>query len=104
MLEPRVLKLLLVLLAAAGAMALPGLIWPAWLDSPAGVVVLAPFFLAYLLHAAGVPGLIENAGLCGWGWCAPTALGWAVSALICVLVMWALAAVLVHAWMRAKGR
>ncbi len=104
MFEPRVLKLLLALLATAGVVALPGLIWPAWLDSPAGWVVLMPFFLAHLLHSVGVPGLIENAGLCGWGWCSPTAQGWAVSALICVLVIWALAAVLVHAWMRARGR
>lgn len=104
MLEPRVLKLLLALLAAAGLMALPGLIWPAWLDSPAGVVVLMPFFLAYLLHGAGVPGLIENGGLCGWGWCSPTALGWSVSALICVLAVWALAAVLVRVWSRVRQR
>lgn len=102
--DQRVLKLLLALLAAAGLMALPGLIWPAWLDSPAGWVVLMPFFLAHVLRGAGVPGLIENEGACGWGWCSPTTLGWAVSALICVLVIWALAAVLVHAWMRARGR
>lgn len=104
MFERQALKLLLALLAAAGLMALPGLIWPAWLDSPAGWVVLMPFFLAHVLRGAGVPGLIENEGACGWGWCSPTTLGWAVSALICVLVIWALAAVLVHAWMRARGR
>lgn len=102
--ERRVLKLLLALLAAAGTMALPGLIWPAWLDSPAGMVVLMPFFLAHLLRGAGVPGLIENEGMCGWGWCSPTALGWAVSALICVLAAWALAAVLVRAWSRVRQR
>jgi hypothetical protein len=29
-----------------------------------------------LLQAAGVHGLLDHDGLCGWGWCAPTVLGW----------------------------
>jgi len=50
-------------------------------------VLALPYYLVYLLHQAGMPGLLANDGLCGWGWCAPTLFGWLVI-LLPLLSLW----------------
>lgn len=102
MFDQGTLKLLAAMLAIVFLAALPGLIWPAWLDSPLGTLVRLPLLLVYLLHAAGVPGLLQNAGACGWGWCSPSLLGWAVAALICLFALWCTAWVLARVWGRRQ--
>ena len=58
--------------------AAPALVWTRYLDSPIGLVVVSPYFAPYVVHFMGVPGLLENNGACGWGWCPPTIAGWGV--------------------------
>jgi hypothetical protein len=82
------------LLLGGGVLLAPGLVWPAYLDSPVGIVLLLPFLSVYLFHAAGVPGLLEHGGACGWGWCAPTLAGWALIVAVGLGALWLLAALL----------
>lgn len=91
MLEPRTLKVLAGLLLVYGLLVVPGFIWPAYAESPAGLFLLVPSLSIYLFHKAGVPGLLENDGLCGWGWCAPTPFGWVFLALFWLAVAWLVA-------------
>lgn len=96
-----------VLLLLYGLALLPALWSGAYLDSPAGVLVLLPFFSVYLLHAIGLPGLLVNNGACGWGWCAPTALGWGLAAALWVAVAWGVAWAIARtlvAWRQPPGR
>lgn len=64
---------------------------------------LPPFMLAHLLHKARVPGMLEHGGLCGWGWCEPTLLGWIAAVALMALVLWPVAAALSWLWRRAPG-
>ncbi len=91
MLKPRTLKLLALILAGYGLLLLPATIWPSWLDSPAGVLLMAPWLSVYMLHGAGVPGLLQHNGLCGWGWCSPTITGWLVAAAFWLGTSWLVA-------------
>lgn len=86
-----------VLVGLYGLALLPALWSLSYLDSPAGVLVLLPFLSVYLLNAIGLPGLLVNDGACGWGWCAPTALGWGLAALLWLALAWGLAVVLARA-------
>jgi hypothetical protein len=91
MFKPRTLKTLALILAIYGLLLLPALIWPSYLDSPAGVLLLIPMLSVYLFHKAGVPGLLEHDGLCGWGWCSPTVFGWLFVAIFWLAVAWLVA-------------
>ena len=93
MLKFRTLKFLAVIIVTYGMLVLPGLIWPSYLDSPAGMLILVPDLSVYFFHKIGVPGLLEHNGLCGWGWCAPTTFG-----VVFVVAVWALLA-----WLLAWG-
>jgi hypothetical protein len=88
MLEPRTLKILGLILAAYVLLLAPGFFWPAYLDSPVGILLLVPMLSIYLFHSLGVPGLLQNNGLCGWGWCSPTWFGWAFLMVAWVMVAW----------------
>ena len=98
MTQTRTLKVLALIVADYLLLVLPGFIWPSYFDSPAGWLVLAPGLSVYFFHHAGVPGLLEHNGLCGWGWCAPTVFGWVlvVSAwgLLAWLLAWGIAALM----------
>lgn len=89
MLELRTLKILGLILVAYVLLLAPGFFWPAYLDSPVGVLLLVPMLSIYLFHSAGVPGLLQNNGLCGWGWCAPTWFGWTFLVLVWLMAAWA---------------
>ena len=91
MFKPRTLKTLALILAIYGLFLLPGLIWPSYLDSPAGVLLLVPMLSVYLFHKAGVPGLLQHDGLCGWGWCSPTVFGWLFVAIFWLAAAWLMA-------------
>ena len=66
-----------IILALYGLLWLPGLLMgSAYLDTPFGLVAILPFLSVYLLDMIGIPGLLQNNGACGWGWCAPTLFGW----------------------------
>lgn len=88
MLKLRTLKIFGLILAACVLLLAPGFFWPAYLDSPVGVLLLVPMLSVYLFHALGVPGLLQNNGLCGWGWCSPTWFGWTFLVLVWGMVAW----------------
>ena len=91
MFKTRTLKFLLVIVAAYVVVLLPGFAWPSYFDSPAGYLVLVPFLSLHVLHKAGVPGLLQRDGLCGWGWCSPTMFGWLFLALFWLGIAWCIA-------------
>ena len=76
--------------------------WPSLLETPVGLLALVPFLGVYLLSMAGVPWLLANHGVCGWGWCAPSVFGWLVLAVLWLALMWGLAGALV--WLGARRK
>ena len=88
MLKPRTLKVLALILVGFGLLALLALAFP---DSPAGPLLVGPLLSVYAFHKLGVPGLLEHDGLCGWGWCSPTALGWLLAAAAWLAAAWLVA-------------
>lgn len=89
-------RAILIVIALQILAALPGMVWPGYLDSPIGLALMMPYLSVYLLSALGVPGLLVNQGACGWGLCPPTLAGWCV-----VLTTWLLG-VLLLAWPLAQ--
>jgi hypothetical protein len=84
----RTLKIMVLLLAGYFPLWLPALFSSAYLDSPLGIVAALPFLSVYLFNLAGVPGLLEHNGACGWGWCAPTMFGWTFIVAFWLFVFW----------------
>jgi hypothetical protein len=91
MLLPRTLKILAALLMGYALLLLPAYLGPSFLEEMSGYFVIVPFMSIYVFHKLGVPGLLEHNGACGWGWCSPTAFGWAFLALFWVGVAWIVA-------------
>lgn len=87
----RTVRVFAFIVAAYALLALPGLFWPAYLDTPAGLPVATTYLSIYLFHGIGVPGLLQNGGACGWGWCAPTVFGWVFLTAFWLGVAWLLA-------------
>lgn len=92
----RASKIFGVLLAAHVLLGISSYLSIPFLETIGGYAVLLPFFSAFLFHNAGVPGVLEHGGHCGWGWCSPTPLGWALIAIV-----W-LAAYASLAWLIAR--
>ena len=88
---PRTIKFFAAIILMFLLLSLPGLAWPGYLDSPAGLIVAIPYLSIYLFHKIGIPGLLEHNGLCGWGWCAPTITGWVFLFTFWLLTAWLLA-------------
>ena len=91
MLKPLTLKLLALFVVGYGLLLLPAVLWPEYFDSPAGLLLLVPYLSVLLFHQLGIPGLLEHNGLCGWGWCAPTAFGVIFMVVFWLTIAWALA-------------
>lgn len=91
MLQPRTLKFFTAIIATFLLLSLPALVWPGYLDSPAGLIMAVPYISIYLFHAIGTLGLLEHDGACGWGWCAPTIFGWGFLCMFWLLIAWLLA-------------
>ena len=103
MLQPRTLKFFAAIIATLLLLSLPGLVWPGYLDSPAGLIVAVPYLSIYLFHKIGIPGLLEHNGACGWGWCAPTLFGWVFLCAFWLLIAWLLAWGLSSLTLRQRG-
>jgi hypothetical protein len=71
---------------------LPGLVWPAYYDSPLGLFAVLPYLSIYLFHGTGIPFLLQHNGACGWGWCAPTLFGWVFLLSFWMVLVWVCAA------------
>ena len=91
MFKARTFKLLALFVAGYFLLLLPGVFWPEYFDSPARLLLLLPYLSVHLFHKLGIPGLLEHNGLCGWGWCSPTAFGVIFIAVFWIMVAWALA-------------
>lgn len=65
---------------------------PAALAEFSAAFVTPLMFSLYLFHRLGVPGLLEDDGIC-WGWCGPSAFG-----VVFLVVLW-----LGVAWLAAWG-
>lgn len=91
MFQRRTLTFFVSLIGIFLLLASPALFWPGYLDSPLGLVLAIPFISIYLFHQIGIPGLLQHAGACGWGWCAPTAFGWVFLGTFWLLATWLLA-------------
>ena len=91
MLKPLTLKLLALIVVCYGLLLLPAMFWPEYLDSPPGLLLLVPYLSVLLFHQLGIPGLLEHNGLCGWGWCSPTAFGVIFMVVFWLTIAWALA-------------
>jgi hypothetical protein len=91
----RTLKIVVIMVLGYALLTIPLYMSPVYAQSPAGLLVLVPFLSIYLFHKIGVPGLLEHNGLCGWGWCSPTAFGWvflvAFWLALIVLIAWGIA-------------
>jgi hypothetical protein len=70
---------------------LPYLFWTEYLDTPLGIVAVFPVLSVYIFHGIGIPGLLQNDGACGWGWCAPTPFGWVFLVILWLLAFWTVA-------------
>jgi branched-subunit amino acid transport protein len=90
------LKVFALIVAGYVLLGLPAAFWPQYLDSPVGLVYALPFLSVYLFHAIGVPGLLQNNGACGWGWCSPTTFGWVFIVGFWLGVAWLLAKLIVR--------
>lgn len=93
---PGTLKVMTIIVAVYLAALLPALVWDGYLDSPVGLLVVFPYLSVYLFHSLGVPGLLQQAGACGWGWCRPTLFGWVFMATFWLAVAWIAARLFVH--------
>jgi len=89
------LKMMLLILACYALLWAPAYFWPNYLDSPATLILTAPYLAVYIFHNIGIPGLLEHSGACGWGWCSPTFLGWLFLAVFWLLVVWLLARLII---------
>lgn len=89
---PRTAKIFTAIIFALILLAAPAAIFPAYLDSPFGILFAVPLLSIYLFHSVGLPGLLEHGGACDWGWCAPSILGWLFAALFWSLVLWVISA------------
>jgi hypothetical protein len=88
----KTLKIFSILVAAYVLMIAPIYIWgDKYLNSAAGIIAVLPYLSIYLFHGLGIPGLLQQNGNCGWGWCSPTALGWIVIVIFWCGVLWGLA-------------
>jgi hypothetical protein len=91
MLRARTLKFLGMVVGAYVLLLLPALLWPHYLDSAVGIVVAIPYLSIYLFNGIGIPGLLQNDGACGFGWCAPTLFGWIFLCAFWLLLAWLVA-------------
>lgn len=91
MFQRRTFKFFVSLIGLFLVLASPALIWPDYLDSPLGLALAIPYLSIYLFDQIGIPGLLQNNGACGWGWCAPTAFGWVFLVTFWLSVTWLLA-------------
>ena len=92
MFERTTIKVFLLVAVAYAGIWLPYVVWrdnlPSYLAAPYAVLWLAQAIPVYILNGIGIPGLLQNNGLCGWGWCAPTVFGYVVLAIFWVVVTW----------------
>jgi hypothetical protein len=108
MFERTTIKVFLLVAVAYAGIWLPYVVWrdnlPSYLAAPYAVLWLAQAIPVYILNGIGIPGLLQNNGLCGWGWCAPTVFGYVVLVIFWVVVAWLSAWFISNLTSAGKGR
>lgn len=87
---PRPWKIFAIIVGSYALLVALGTLFEDTLGAVALALVVVPYFSVLLMHKAGLPGVLEHHGLCGWGWCAPTPLGWVLTAALWLGLAWAL--------------
>lgn len=87
---PRPWKIFAVIAGSYGLLVALSTLFEDTLGAVGLALVAVPYFSVLLMHKAGLPGVLENNGLCGWGWCTPTPLGWGLAAVLWLGLAWAL--------------
>lgn len=84
----RRLRIFALLWLSYALLCLPALVWPDYLDSFMGLLLVVPYMSIYFFSMIGIPGLLQNNGLCGWGWCSPSLFGWFFLAAVWFGLSW----------------
>jgi hypothetical protein len=84
----RALIIFAVIVAAYLIVVLPGFWWPNYLGSWFVMLPVVPYLTVLFLNMIGVPHVLADGGLCGWGWCAPTVFGWVLSYSFWLVLIW----------------
>ena len=103
MLAPRTIRILAILLAAYVVLVVCAYWGPSSLAAIGSYFVMVPLLSVFVFHKVGIPGLLENNGACGWGWCAPTVFGWALLAFFWTGVVWLAAWALARLTTHSRG-
>ncbi len=96
MLHSSTLKIMALLNACYLLLWVPAIFWSGYLNTPLGLFAAFPILSAYLFHGIGIPGLLQNNGACGWGWCSPTLFGWVFVVGFWLFITWLVARFIVR--------
>lgn len=96
MFDKRTIVLMAKLMGVYLLLCVPLFVWPGLIDNPVGVILALPFISLYIFDAIGIPGLLENDGACGWGWCGPTPFGVVFVGIFWLLIAWLLARLIIR--------
>lgn len=100
MLSLRTLRIFLVIVGVYVLLWVPAIFSSKYMDTSVGLIAAMPVLSIYLFDMLGVPGLLKNGGACGWGWCAPTMLGWIFTLVFWSAVSWIVAWGISSLWIR----
>jgi hypothetical protein len=75
-----------IIVVCYSALLVLGYLLPEELALPFRMLEVPLLFFVYAFHRVGIPGVLEQNGLCGWGWCEPTLFGWLLT-VVCWLVV-----------------
>ena len=83
-----VITKLAIVVGAYIMLCVPALFIDGYLEKPIGLIVVLPVSSIYFFNSIGIPGLLENSGACGAGWCSPTLFGWVFISCFWIVVVW----------------
>ncbi len=88
--DPRALKIMALIMASYFAVLSLGYILPGEAGLPFLMVGMPLLVSVYIFDMMGLPGLLENDGHCGWGWCEPTLFGWFLATVFWLFMIYIL--------------
>ena len=99
----KTIKIMIIIFIVYILALVPGYFWVSYFDSPIGLLAAIPYLSIYIFHSIGVPGLLQNNGACGWGWCTPTAFGWSFITFFWLLMVWISARLIINLTHESSG-
>ena len=91
MANSRMLKIMVIIVLCYSALLAAGYLLPEELALPFRMLGVPLLFSVYAFHLVGIPGVLEQNGHCGWGWCEPTPFGWLLAVVFWLVVTYLLA-------------